>query len=426
MADRDIDVTLFGATSVTGRQIAKYLAYRAPALGASWAAAARSPAKLSSTLADVGVDGATTIAADVTDPRSLEAMAERTKVVLNLVGPYTAYGRPVIDACVAAGAHYVDLSGEMPFVARTTRDVHAAAERAGVKVVQVCGFESLPPDLGVALAAETARERYDEDLASVDLAMRTVRLPPGAPRPSDLVSGGTMQSLARAIGEDDAERILDPACMVADVARCEEIRRTSPIVVSPRRASDGAVIAPMAPAAFINPAVIQRSAALSDRPVFAYREGMAIDGGAATLPFRYAAAGALSGVQLASAAAAGARPAIRKRASAALTRVLPGSGFGPSADRLEQWRWRVDIDAATTGDNAVHVRIDAEGHPGYLATSRLMGEAGLILAEEELAPDTTGCLTPSVALGTASAERFDAAGLRFRVSPGQDAESGQP
>src|SRR5687768_10687287 len=229
MADRDIDVTLFGATSVTGRQIAKYLSKRAPGVDATWAAAARSPEKLSSTLAEVGVEDATTIAADVTDPASLKAMAERTKVVLNLVGPYTSYGRPVIDACVAGGAHYVDLSGEMPFVSRTTRDVHAGAEAAGVKVVQVCGFESLPPDLGVALAAHTARERHGEHLSSAEVTIRTLQLPPGLPRPTDMVSGGTMQSLAQAIGEDDAERLLDPSCMVFDEARCEEIRRASPI-----------------------------------------------------------------------------------------------------------------------------------------------------------------------------------------------------
>ena len=345
-------------------------------------------------------------------------MARRTKVVLNLVGPYTSYGRPVIDACIAGGAHYVDLSGEMPFVARTTREVHANAEAAGVKIVQVCGFESLPADLGVALAAETARDRHGEDLGSAEVALRTLRLPPGLPRASDVVSGGTMQSLAQAIGEDDAERLLDPSCMVFDEARCEEIRRTSPIKVAPGRTLDGAVLAPMAPAAYINPAVIHRSAALDDpaRPVFAYREGMALDGGAATFPLRYAAAGALSGVQAAAGAGAAARPAIRKRVSSALTRLLPGSGFGPSPDRLEQWRWRLDVNAATTGGERVHVGVEGDGHPGYLATARMMGEAGLVLADEAAAPGRTGCLTPSLALGTGSAERFDAAGLRFLVS----------
>ena len=76
----------------------------------------------------------------------------------------------------------------------------------------------------------------------------------------------------------------------------------------------------------------------------------------------------------------------------------------------------MDVNAATPSGETVHVRIDADGHPGYLATSRMMGEAGLVLADDSLAPDRAGCLTPSVALGVASAERFDAAGLRFRVS----------
>ena len=43
-------------------------------------------------------------------------MADRATVVLNLCGPYTIRGRPVIAACVDAGAHYVDLTGEIPFV----------------------------------------------------------------------------------------------------------------------------------------------------------------------------------------------------------------------------------------------------------------------------------------------------------------------
>lgn len=417
MPDRDIDVTVFGATSVTGRQTAKYLALRAPGDGKTWAAAARSPEKLSKTLADVGVEGATTIAADVGDLGSLRALAERTKVIVNLVGPYTSSGRPVIDACVAGGAHYVDLSGEMPFVARTTRDIHAGAEAAGVKVVQVCGFESLPPDMGVALAAATAQERHSENLGSAEVAVRMLKLPPGLPRPSDMLSGGTMQSLAQAVGEDDAERLLDPSCMVFDEARCEDIRRLSPISVAPRRSADGSVMAPMAPAAFINPAVIHRSAAMDEpqRPVFVYREGVALDGGLATLPLRLGAAGALSAFQIGTSAVAGSRPAIRKCLSTVLTRVLPGSGFGPSPDRLEQWLWRMDVNATTTSGKAIHVGVEGDGHPGYLATARMMGEAGLILASGS-APDRAGCLTPSLALGVDSAERFDAAGLRFRVS----------
>ena len=84
-----------------------------------------------------------------------------------------------------------------------------------------------------------------------------------------------------------------------------EVRLTSPISVAPRRGHSGAVVAPMAPAAFINPAVIQRTTQLAaearlEQPApLCYREGFALEGRAATLPLRYAAAGALSGVQAA-------------------------------------------------------------------------------------------------------------------------------
>ena len=81
----------------------------------------------------------------------------------------------------------------------------------------------------------------------------------------------------------------------------------------------------MAPAAFINPAVIQRTAALSagDDPAaepFRYREGMALDGPRATLPLRYAAAGVLAGAQAALAAATRANPDVRKRVAGGCAR----------------------------------------------------------------------------------------------------------
>ena len=168
-AARDLDMVVFGATGITGRNVAAYLAERAPETGASWAAAARDAAKLERLLGDMGISAPETIVADLRDPDSLAAMASRSRVVLNLVGPYTPYGRPLIEACVAGGAHYIDISGEMPFVRQIIDAFDSRAQAAGVKVVQVCGFESIPPDLSVLLASETARERWDEALSEVDL-----------------------------------------------------------------------------------------------------------------------------------------------------------------------------------------------------------------------------------------------------------------
>lgn len=413
---------MFGAGGVTGRRVAAYLAERGTETEMRWAAAARDAGKAERILGEAGVTPSETIVADVSDAGSLAAMAARARVVLDLVGPYTRYGRPVIEACVANGAHYADLSGEMPFVRRMIDEFDDAAIAAGVKVVQVCGFEALPPDLAILLAAEAALERFGEGLAAADLEV-TIKPPAGLPRLSDGMSGGTFQSIAALMGEQDASRTTDPAALITDPAAAELVRRVSPIALAPRRGSDGAVIAPMAPAPFINPAVIQRTTALiaasAGRPAepFRYREGVVLAGGRASLAVRWGVAGALSATQTGLRGLAGARPAIRRGLAGALQRVGPASGFGPAADRLEGWEWGMSVDARTIGGHEIKVHVAAEGHPGYLATARMLGEAGMLLAEEGATPERGGCLTPATALGAAHVDRFERARLRFSVDP---------
>jgi short subunit dehydrogenase-like uncharacterized protein len=421
MSERDLSVVVFGAGGVTGRRVAAYLAERAGEAGASWAVAGRDPAKLERVLGDIGVAAPETIVADAGDPASLAAMASRARVILDLVGPYTLYGEPVIEACVANGSHYVDLTGEIPFVRRTIDAFHDRAAAAGVKVVQVCGFEALPPDLSILLAAETARARWDEDLSEADLDVATQQ-PAGRLGLADLISGGTLQSMAEALGDEDGAAVPDPAALIVDSELAAMVRQRSPIGLAPRFNARGEAIAPMTPVAFINPAVIHRTTALlaAERGVKAeplrYREGIGIPGGAASVPLRYAAAGALAGMQAGFRGLTRARPSVRDRSAGIMRKVLPGSGFGPSGNRLDEWSWHLTVDARTAGGHYVRVDVEADGHPGYLTTAKLLGEAGLLLAEDGATPERSGCLTPATAIGTGSLARFERAGARFSVS----------
>jgi len=52
------------------------------------------------------------IIADVGDEKALLAMAQQASVVVNCCGPYRHWGEPVVKACIAGGAHYVDVTGE--------------------------------------------------------------------------------------------------------------------------------------------------------------------------------------------------------------------------------------------------------------------------------------------------------------------------
>ena len=64
------------------------------------------------------------------------------------MGPFAKYGTPLLAACAAAGTSYVDITGESPWV----RDMIAAhndtAKATGALIVPMCGYDSIPSDLG--------------------------------------------------------------------------------------------------------------------------------------------------------------------------------------------------------------------------------------------------------------------------------------
>ena len=75
-------------------------------------------------------------------------------MVITTVGPYLAYGEPLVAACADAGTDYVDLTGEPEFVDRMYLRHHQAAVRSGARLVHACGFDSVPHDLGALWTVE--------------------------------------------------------------------------------------------------------------------------------------------------------------------------------------------------------------------------------------------------------------------------------
>jgi len=103
-------VVIYGVTGYTGRLVAEYLReYKVPFI-----AAGRDGKRIKEVLDKVpGIENADYEIAEVAhDVQALTALFNGAKVVCNMVGPFMKYAPEVVEACLAAGAHYTDTNGE--------------------------------------------------------------------------------------------------------------------------------------------------------------------------------------------------------------------------------------------------------------------------------------------------------------------------
>lgn len=43
------------------------------------------------------------------NPTELKELAQKTKLIINCIGPYHLYSSPVVEACANNGTHYLDV-----------------------------------------------------------------------------------------------------------------------------------------------------------------------------------------------------------------------------------------------------------------------------------------------------------------------------
>src|SRR6185369_3101757 len=94
---------------------------------------------------------------------------------------------------------------------------------------------------------------------------------------------------------------------------------------------------------------------------------------------------------------------------ALLERILPGPGEGPSRETRERGSFLIALRGTSAAGTRVTGYVEGHQDPGYGATSRMLGEAALCLAEDDL-PSRGGVLTPASAMGMTLVERLRAAG----------------
>ncbi len=94
--------------------------------------------------------------ADISDPSSIRALVERGDTLVTTVGPFARWGDAALDAAIDAGAHYIDSTGEPPFVRRVFEEAGPRAERSGTVAMTAMGYDWVPGNLTGALALAEA------------------------------------------------------------------------------------------------------------------------------------------------------------------------------------------------------------------------------------------------------------------------------
>jgi short subunit dehydrogenase-like uncharacterized protein len=397
---RSFDLVIWGATGYTGRLVAIEAANHLA--GRRWAIAGRSRERLENVRAEIASAGRPApdiVVATLEDAASMRAMTGSTRVVLTTAGPYDLVGEPLVAACIATGTHLADITGEVPWVRRMRATYENAARAAGVRIVSMCGYDSIPSELGVRLLQDVAIREHGRPATEVEMAVGPIR---GG------ISGGTIASalnmLAKA-GDPEVRAGLRGAGALC-VTPPRNVDRLSGEQWGVRRSRGLREWTGPFFMAGVNVAVVHRTHELLGRPWgegFRYRESAAGGRGLG---------GLLHALVLAAGTLAMAMVLVVPPLRWIARRwFLPSPGEGPDAARLRDGFVR---HRTVSVDPPVLVEVEVDVDPGYAATARMLLASGMALVDDDIESSIPDAFcTPGAIFGLRLIPRLKAMGFRF-------------
>jgi short subunit dehydrogenase-like uncharacterized protein len=136
---------IYGANGYTGDLVARLAVSR----GLRPVIAGRNAVTVGALADELGMERAVV---DLDDQAGLRAVLHDVAAVALCAGPFIRTSAAMIDACLATGTSYVDVTGELP-VFRAVLDRADEASDAGVALVTGGGFDVVPTDCLAALLA---------------------------------------------------------------------------------------------------------------------------------------------------------------------------------------------------------------------------------------------------------------------------------
>lgn len=423
--ERKYDIVLYGATSFVGQLVAaylqKFLAKDGDSEGANnskdndsedglstsnavnWAIAGRNEKKLNQVKQDLQNSELAILIADSEDEASLDEMAAQSRVIISTVGPYLKYGEPLIKACAENGTDYVDLTGEALFIKNMLDKYQQTAKESGARIVNSCGFDSLPSDLGVLFTQQCAQQKFGEYCETINMRVKAAK---GG------LSGGTVASMGtifEELGQDKSLRKqLSNPYILNDDDNCPNVRQTN-VSIPQWDAENNRWLAPFIMAS-INTRVVHRSNQLRDYEYgreFKYDEAMWLPAG---LKGRLMSYGMTAGI-------AGFAAGMMFKPSRDLLNdhILPKSGDGPSKSERDNGYFDIRFFGYANNGNKVLTKVTGDKDPGYGSTCQMLAQSALCLLQDIDKDDIGGGFwTPASSMGDALIDRLQQhAGIKF-------------
>jgi short subunit dehydrogenase-like uncharacterized protein len=129
---------------------------------------------------------------DLNDAVALDQALSEVGLVLHAAGPFKYTAKPMIEACLRTGKHYLDITGEI-MVYEMAKKYHDQALAKGIMVMPGVGFDVVPTDC-IALHLKNKMP----DAVSLKLAFAGL---------GGAYSRGTATTMAEGMGEKSARRI---------------------------------------------------------------------------------------------------------------------------------------------------------------------------------------------------------------------------
>ena len=391
--NRKYKIVIFGATGFTGELCAKFMSEKYSDIPI--AIAGRSLEKLEKIKNKHGLPFPI-IVADAFDVNALEKMCKDTEVVLSTAGPYHKYGSDLLGACVKNGCHYVDITGESFWIKDMIEKHHKEASNKGVRIINACGFDSAPSDLGVFYAVN--------QVAGSVKSVQCFQAWKGE------ASGGTMETMFSSMDAKLAKGglgkfSLNPKNSISE----NQKKKTSDKIKVQKIPHLGGWTGPFV-MALPNTRVVRRSAALSKFTGKYYGDDFVYSEGA--YYSKKSAARKVTFMTL----------ALGLIIVSPLRKLLRGlfrkPGEGPSQEAMDSGFFKSRF-LIETKDGFRAFSMSSSGDPGYKMTSRMACESALCLAVENPASlpggeGFGGLLTPSVGLGNVLINRLKNIGVSFK------------